>query len=164
MADKKRSKKTKTKDRSRPKQGDAAATDAAESSTAVVTSDYSPTYTEVLAHPIDTATVNRVTLGELMLHYPARDVALALDGATAARVLAAFARPEQRRRLQDTIDTETSSMRNLWATFDLESLLAVSWFPSLPSKAAQRMTVDPPMPSSHDVQGVGAGEQTAAGS
>jgi hypothetical protein len=147
MAKKKRSKKTRSKDRSRPEQKEAEATEATESSTAVVTSDYSPTYTEVLADAVDTETVNRVTLGELVLHYPTRDVVLALDGATAARVVAAFAKPERRRHLQDTLDTTSSSMRNLWATFDLDSLLAVSWLPGLPSKASKRMTVDPPSPT-----------------
>lgn len=92
------------------------------------------------------ADINRITLGELVLSYPARDVTLMLDGATAARVLAAYARPERRGRLQDYLNIETSTMRNQWSSFDLENLLAVSWYPGLPSKAAGRMTVDPPGP------------------
>ncbi len=89
---------------------------------------------------------NQLTVGELTLSYPARDVVLVLDGLTAARVLAAFADPARRTRLQDELDTATSSMRNLWASFDLDQLLAVSWMPGLPTRATSRMTVDPPNP------------------
>lgn len=89
---------------------------------------------------------NQLTVGELTLSYPARDVVLVLDGLTAARVIAAFADPARRTRLQDELDTATSSMRNLWASFDLDQLLAVSWMPGLPTRAMSRMTVDPPNP------------------
>ena len=93
---------------------------------------------------VTVADINLVTLGELVLSYAARDVTLILDGATAARVLAAYARPERRGRLQDYLDIETSTMRNQWASFDLENLLAVHWYPGIPSRATSRMTVDPP--------------------
>lgn len=116
-------------------------------STAVVTTEPPAaeselTYTTV--EELDTDAMNRLTVGELVLSYPARDIVLALDGATAARVIAAFARPERRRYLQDVLNTKTSTMRNLWSSFDLDSLLAVSWYPELPSRSTQRMTVDPP--------------------
>lgn len=117
-------------------------------STAVVAS---PSYPETAAaeqleRTLDTIAANQATLGELTLSYPARDVVLVLDGLTAARVIAAFADPERRARLQDQLDMASSSMRNLWASFDLDQLLAVSWMPQLPTRAASRMTVDPPNP------------------
>lgn len=99
-----------------------------------------------LERTLDTITANQATLGELTLSYPARDVVLVLDGLTAARVIAAFADPTRRARLQDQLDTASSSMLNLWASFDLDQLLAVSWMPQLPTRATSRMTVDPPNP------------------
>lgn len=101
---------------------------------------------ETVAPVADVGVLNLLTIGELVLAYPERDVTLTLDGASAARVLAAFARPERRRFLQDQLSTTESPMRNLWATFDLDSLLAVSWYPQLPTKATSRMTIDPPNP------------------
>jgi hypothetical protein len=97
-----------------------------------------------LERTLSTIAENQATLGELTLSYPARDVVLVLDGLTASKVLAAFADPARRTRLQDQIDTATSSMRNLWASFDLDQLLAASWVPGLPTRALSRMTVDPP--------------------
>jgi hypothetical protein len=101
-----------------------------------------------LERTLDTITANQLTVGTLTLSYPSRDVVLILDGLTAAKVLAAFADPARRPRLQDHIDTATSSMQNLWASFDLGQLLAVSWMPGLPTPALSRMTVDPPNPHS----------------
>jgi len=91
-------------------------------------------------------TVNRMTAGELVLHFAERDVAIVSDGETAARVLAVFAGTGQRRLLQDRIIPGESLMTNMWASLDLSRLLAVSWLPGLPSQATQRMTVDPPRP------------------
>lgn len=101
-----------------------------------------------LERTLGTIAENQATLGELTLSYPARDVVLVLDGLTAAKVLAAYADPVKRTRLQDEVDTATSSMRNVWASFDLDQLLAVSWMPGLPTRALSRMTVDPPNPHS----------------
>ena len=117
-------------------------------STAIVASppDAETAAADQLEHALRTIATNQATLGELTLSYPTRDVALVLDGLTAARVLAAFADPARRSDLQDEINTATSPMRNLWASFDLDQLLAVSWMPGLPTRAMSRMTVDPPNP------------------
>lgn len=93
------------------------------------------------------ADLNRETFGELLLHFPERDVSIVLDGSTAARVIAAFAEPRRRALLQDQIDVSGSPMTNLWSSFNLARLLGVSWIPGLASRAAERMTVDPPVPT-----------------
>ncbi len=121
-------------------------------STALVASgDSEAPATDQLERAVGTITANQLTVGELTLSYPARDVVLVLDGPTAARVIAAFADPSRRSSLQDPLDTATSSMRNLWASFDLDRLLAVSWIPQLPTRAMSRMTVDPPNPLTDSV-------------
>jgi hypothetical protein len=117
-----------------------------QSSTALVAShDPETAAVDQLEQTLDTIAANQATMGELTLSYPARDVALVLDGLTAARVVAAFADPSRRSSLQDELNA-ASSMRNLWASFDLDRLLAVSWMPGLPDRATSRMTVDPPNP------------------
>lgn len=90
------------------------------------------------------AEVNKVTLGELTVHFQSRDVTLVVDGATASRVLRVFARPQRRRALQDVL-TEESAMVNVWATLDLHQAIAVSWMPGVPSPIEGRMTFDPPV-------------------
>ena len=97
-----------------------------------------------MSERVEIANRNAPTLGELVLSYPSRDVALVLDGATAARALKVFAQPELRRRLQDELVLGEASMTNPWVAFDLRELMAVSWYPNLPSPGTQRMTVDPP--------------------
>lgn len=129
-------------------------------STALVASpsDAGAAAADRLERTLGTIAENQATLGELTLSYPARDVVLVLDGLTAAKVLAAYADPVKRTRLQDEVDTATSSMRNVWASFDLDQLLAVSWMPGLPTRALSRMTVDPPNPhSTETADPVGAG-------
>jgi hypothetical protein len=146
MADKQPTKKTPKKNK---KHKTGAQPDMEETSTALVAShppDPETAAVDQLERTLGTITANQATLGELTLSYPARDVVLVLDGLTAARVIAAFADPARRTRLQDQLDTATSSMRNLWASFDLDQLLAVSWMPHLPTRATSRMTVDPPNP------------------
>ena len=90
---------------------------------------------------------NAPIFGELILHFAERDVPIILDGETAARVIATFAEPWRRRRLQDRIDPATSPMSNMWSTFDLSRLLGASWIPGVATKADSRMTVDPPLPA-----------------
>lgn len=148
MADEQQSSKDKTKKaKGKRKQAKKAGrTEAERTSTALVASPPESRTTDSLEEMVGTMAANQLTLGELTLSYPARDVVLVLDGVTAARVIAAFANPARRVRLQDELDTASSSMRNLWATFDLDRLLAVSWMPQLPTRATSRMTVDPPNP------------------
>lgn len=146
MADKQRTKKTKPKQNK--KSTTSSGTQGDQSSTALVSSPPEPDAADELERLLGTVTANQLTLGEVTLSYPARDVVLVLDGVTAARVIAAFADPARRTRLQDRLDTATSSMRTMWASFDLDQLLAVSWMPQLPTRAASRMTVDPPSPHS----------------
>lgn len=116
-------------------------------STEIATTDeeMSPESSEVVT--VTVTDLNLATFGELLLHFPERDVSIVLDGATAARVVAAFAEPWRRALLQDRIDLQSSPMTNLWSSFNLARLLGVSWIPGLASSAAERMTVDPPMPA-----------------
>jgi hypothetical protein len=143
MAKKKHTKKRQRRRAAAPEQGstDAAVTPSPDAAAAPVAE---PGAGDELERLLGTVTVNRLTIGEVTLSYPSRDVVLTLDGVTAARILAAFADPARCERLQDRLDTGTSSMQNSWITFDLDSLLAVSWTPQLPSTATSRMTVDPP--------------------
>ena len=148
MADKRDAKKKKDK----KKHGTGVQPDTEATSTALVSAppDAETAALDQLERTLGTIRANQLTLGELTLRYPSRDVVLVLDGLTAARVLAAFADPARRARLPDELDTATSSMRNVWASFDLDQLLAVSWMPGLPTRALSRMTVDPPNPHSSE--------------
>lgn len=113
MADKQPTKKSPKKNK-KHKTGARPDTEAA--STALVASqlpDPETAAVDQLDRTLDNITANQATLGELTLSYPARDVVLVLDGLTAARVIAAFADPARRTRLQDQLDTASSSMRNL---------------------------------------------------
>lgn len=87
---------------------------------------------------------NRLMLGQLILHYPSRDVTVYLDGEAALRVLKMF---EQRRQggLADELDPGLSSAGAGWLVLDIEGgdvPLAMSWMPGLPTKRP-RTTVDP---------------------
>lgn len=94
---------------------------------------------------------NKLTLGELTVHYAARDVTIALDGHTAARVMSVYAGVSSRTRTQDLIHPEVSRMRNnVWATVRLDGALAMSWNPGLSSSTPRTMTVDPPAPTPVD--------------
>ena len=145
MADDKDPKETKRKQKAEAESSDQPAEEVA-----IVDATAGPVASDDLEPPavvtVTVADVNRSTFGEVLLHFPERDVAIVLDGATAARVVAAFAQPRLRSLLQDRIDVETSVMTNLWASFDLSRLLGVSWLPGLPSEARDRMTIDPPLP------------------
>ncbi len=156
MADEQPSTKQPKKKRKKGKAGDRE--QEGQPSTALVASPPDPgtAVADQLERTLGIIEANQLTVGELTLSYPARDVVLVLDGLTAARVLAAFADPGRRTRLQDELDTATSSMRNLWASFDLDRLLAVSWMPGLPTRSMSRMTVDPPNPHASTAADAGA--------
>lgn len=90
--------------------------------------------------------VNRIRIGQLVLHARERDITVVLDGDSAARVMSVFAGTGRRREMWDLMSPELSNMANLWVSVDLREVVAISWFPGLPSPADQVMTVDPPVP------------------
>lgn len=89
---------------------------------------------------------NRERFGQLVVHYPERDVTITLDGASAARVMAVHAGVGSRLRYQDPLIPGLADMENLWASIDLDQALAMSWFPMLPTGAGRKMTIDPAVP------------------
>ncbi|MDA8063853.1 MAG: hypothetical protein M0T80_15750 [Actinomycetota bacterium] len=91
--------------------------------------------------PVSVAVVNRGVLGQLVLHYPDRDVTVLLDGEAAIRVLTMFARRREG-GLGDVLNPTLSSAASGWVVLDLQEPLALSWLPGLPSRAP-RTAVDP---------------------
>lgn len=85
---------------------------------------------------------NRATWGRLILHYPARDVAVPLDGSTAMRVLQMFA--ERRSDWTGDRFDWTSSAMNGWFVYDSTEPIAMSWEPHLPGMEGRRTVIDPP--------------------
>ena len=82
-----------------------------------------------------------MVLGELVLHYPSRDVVLAMDGASAMRIMTIYAR-RGRASLGDEIGPG-SSPAHAWFVLDAEEALAMSWLPGLPARRP-RTAIDPP--------------------
>ena len=89
------------------------------------------------------ASLNSGVFGTVTLHYPARDVRVVLDGATALRLLEMFARRQT--GPSDPLDTASSTAFAGWLVLDLEELLAVSWWPSTGGRP-DRTVLDPPVP------------------
>lgn len=87
--------------------------------------------------------VNRLVEGELTLHYPSRDVALALDGASALRLLTMFWR-RSGSGLADVMDPGRTSALGAWIVLDLTEPMAMSWRPTL-GPNARRTALDPPV-------------------
>lgn len=89
---------------------------------------------------LNVAVRNSMVIGQLVLHYPDRDVTVLLDGGAALRMLKMF---QQRREggLADLLDPELSSASAGWVVLDLTQPLALSWLP-LPDKRP-RTAVDP---------------------
>lgn len=83
--------------------------------------------------------------GRLVLHYPARDVTVEMDGATATRVLAVHAGVSTRKAMERPLLPMLANMASAWVSIDLESVLAVSWTPSAGPDNGCRITVDPNM-------------------
>ena len=77
--------------------------------------------------------------GELVVSFRDRDVRLSLDGPTAMRVMAHWARGG---RWDDTL-TGTSGYRSAWVVIQMEDVIAMSWSPGV---IAERRPVafDPP--------------------
>ena len=90
-----------------------------------------------------TRSVNRVVVGNLTLHYPARDVTLSLDGDAALRMLTMYWRRRPGPHA-DRLDPETSSALAGWVVLDLNEPLAISWYPILGSPT--RSAIDPVPP------------------
>ncbi len=80
-------------------------------------------------------------IGQLVLHYPERDVTVMLDGDAAMRMLTMFAQRRER-GLADVLDPDTSSAASGWVVLDLLEPLAMSWLPGLPAKRP-RTAFDP---------------------
>lgn len=89
--------------------------------------------------------VNRAVGGELILHYPARDVTLTIDGDAAIRLLTMFARRNDD-RWGDALDPERSLALAGWVVLDLRQPLAMTWVPGVPTPAPR--TVVDPLPTS----------------
>jgi hypothetical protein len=90
---------------------------------------------------VATSLVTRAVLGQLIVHYEARDVTLVLDGEAAVRLMTMFARRREG-GLGDVMDPEESSALSGWLVLDVQEPLAMSWLPGLPSRP-QRTAVDP---------------------
>lgn len=90
---------------------------------------------------VSVAVANRAVLGQLVLHYPVRDVTVLLDGEAAIRVLTMFARRREG-GFGDVLNPLMSSGASGWVVLDLQEPLAMSWLPGLPARAP-RTAVDP---------------------
>lgn len=88
--------------------------------------------------------LNQGLLGQLVLHYPSRDVTVFLDGDAALRVMRAHQLRDPR-GLGDRLRPMTSTAAAGWLTLDVEEPLAMSWLPGLPARQ-ERMSVDPLAP------------------
>lgn len=89
--------------------------------------------------------VNATLVGDLILHYPARNVSLLCDGDAAMRLLTMF-----RRRTSTGYDDRLSpqeSANSGWIVVDLAENppLAMSWLPRWPLRRP-RTAIDPRMP------------------
>lgn len=96
---------------------------------------------------LDQATRNRQIYGELIVHYPERDVSIVLDGASASRVIAVHAGVATRPAMQDRFTPLIAEMGNMWASIDLDRALAMSWIPGLAPIGGRKMTIDPVPPA-----------------
>lgn len=82
--------------------------------------------------------MNMRTPGQLVLHYPSRDVTLYLDGEAAMRLLTMFHRRTDR-HFGDVINPGCSASAG-WVVLDLHEPMAMSWSPIA---LTNRTAVDP---------------------
>lgn len=82
-----------------------------------------------------------LALGQLIAHYPARDVTFILDGDAAMRLLSMFHRRLEG-GLADALLPVPSLASNGWVVLDLAEPLAMTWIPGLPTPE-RRTAVDP---------------------
>lgn len=91
---------------------------------------------------------NRFTLGQLIVHYPERDVSVVIDGDSALRLIGVFAGHVPAREL-DRVHLAEATADNVWVGVSLEGVLAMSWIPGI-SNRPSRAVVDPPAPVGSD--------------
>lgn len=85
--------------------------------------------------------INRSLEGELVVHYPQRDVCVALDGDAALRVMAIFSGTGDASMI-DLLHPSVSMAANGWLALDTQSPLAMTWIPPY-ATSTRRTTVDP---------------------
>jgi hypothetical protein len=131
-------------DRAAAQHGGPASDDVTEEVTGVMTTE---TALED-AHDVqaDVVARNRTRFGELVVHYPERDVTIVLDGASASKVMAVHAGVGRRLALQDPLIPMESDMASMWASIDLDRALAMSWMPAIGPLSTRKMTIDPEVP------------------
>lgn len=83
---------------------------------------------------------NRKRLGQITLHYPARDVKVLLDGDSAIRLLTMF-RERDEGHWSDYLNPFISSAERGWLVMDLTEPLAISYLPL--GDQAKRTSIDP---------------------
>ena len=83
---------------------------------------------------------NRKRLGQITLHYPARDVKVLLDGDSAMRLLTMF-RERDEGHWSDYLNPFISSAEHGWLVMDLTEPLAISYLPL--GDQAKRTSIDP---------------------
>lgn len=96
-----------------------------------------PPYTE------DDPTIRRFNMtiaGVVTLHYPARDVAIQVDGDAGLRLLAMFQRRSDA-RWKDHLDPRWALATNGWLVLDLTQPLAISYLPL--GQPNERTAIDP---------------------
>ncbi|HEX4866806.1 MAG TPA: hypothetical protein VFV32_04200 [Acidimicrobiales bacterium] len=80
--------------------------------------------------------------GDLVVHFPERDVRVVSDGLSALRVLTCFTR--QSGQLADDV-TPRALAENAWFAVDLDKALAISWNPRDPRDGLNApLAFDPP--------------------
>lgn len=84
---------------------------------------------------------NQRVVGELVVHYPQRDVPVVLDGEAAMRLMAIFGGADKA-ALADVLDPLRSPAENGWFLLDTAEPLAMTWLPGLPGPR-QRTAIDP---------------------
>jgi hypothetical protein len=94
----------------------------------------------------DPVSLNRSLFGELVVHYPERDVTIVLDGASASKVMAVHAGVSPRLAMQDRLEPLRADMTSMWASIDMDRALAMSWIPGLGPLSTRKMTIDPEVP------------------
>ena len=83
---------------------------------------------------------NRKRLGQIILHYAARDVKVLLDGDSAIRLLTMF-RERTESHWSDYLNPFISSAERGWLVMDLTEPLAISYLPL--GDQAKRTSIDP---------------------
>ena len=85
---------------------------------------------------------NAAVIGRMILHYPARDVDLWLDGDAALRLLTMY-RNRREGDLGDRLDPVNTDANNAFVVLDLDDPpLAMSWLPGVPARRP-RTALDP---------------------